>query len=151
MVPCGYRKDKNNKVDPHMRLMMCQLAIQDYFPKDYPVKVCDIEVQNGSSIPTYFMMKKLEEEHKGMEFHFLAGTDLIPGLSTWDEGQKLLDEIKFIIFSRRGYEKVLSSPHRDFQLPKTYEILNAKDNLIGMISSTEVRRRISIAKTEALG
>lgn len=63
MVPCGYRKDKNNKVDPQMRLMMCQYAIQDYFPKDYPVKVCDIEVQNGSSIPTYFMMKKLEEEH----------------------------------------------------------------------------------------
>lgn len=57
MVPCGYRKDKNNKVDPHMRLVMCQSAIQDYFPKDYPVKVCDIEVQNGSSIPTYFMMK----------------------------------------------------------------------------------------------
>ena len=67
---------------------MCQSAIQDYFPKDYPVKVCDIEVENGSSIPTYFMMKKLEEKHKdeNMEFYFLAGTDLIPGLVKWEEG-----------------------------------------------------------------
>lgn len=86
-----------------------------------------------------------------MEFFFLAGTDLIPGLIKWDEGQKLIDEIKFIIFSRRGYEKVLSTENRDFQLPKNYEIINAKDNLIGMISSTEVRRRISIAKTAAIG
>ena len=84
---------------------MCEQAIQDYFPKDYPVKACDIEVKNGSSIPTYYMMKKLEQEYKdqNMEFHFMAGSDLIPGLIRWEKGKEMLEEIKFIIFVRRGY------------------------------------------------
>lgn len=62
------------------------------------------------------MMKKLEEKHKeeNMEFYFLAGTDLIPGLVKWEMGQQLLDEIRFVIFSRRGYEKVLDAENRDY-------------------------------------
>jgi len=62
------------------------------------------------------MMKELEEKHKeeNMEFYFLAGTDLIPGLVKWEMGQQLLDEIRFVIFSRRGYEKVLSAENRDY-------------------------------------
>ena len=39
---------------------MVKLAIQDYFPVGYPVVVDDIEVKNGPSIPTYFLMKQLE-------------------------------------------------------------------------------------------
>ena len=37
----------------------------------------------------------------------MMGSDLIPGLITWDEGQKLIDEINFVIFERKGYESVL--------------------------------------------
>lgn len=72
-----------------MRLEMCKLSIQDYFPWDYPVKTCDIEVKNGASIPTYFLMKKLEEKYKenNMKFFFMMGTDLIPGLIRWEGGQ----------------------------------------------------------------
>jgi nicotinic acid mononucleotide adenylyltransferase len=61
MVPCGNRKDKNNKVSSEMRLQMCENAIKDYFPSNFPVKTCDIEVRNGESIPTYFLMKELEK------------------------------------------------------------------------------------------
>jgi len=39
---------------------MVKLAINDYFPDNYPVYAHNVEVQNGESIPTYFMMKKLE-------------------------------------------------------------------------------------------
>jgi len=47
-----------------MRLEMVERAIEDYFPRDFPIKVCDIEVQNGMSIPTYEMMRKLEKLHQ---------------------------------------------------------------------------------------
>ena len=41
---------------------MCEGAIKDYFPSNFPVKVCDIEVANGISIPTYPLMKRLEKD-----------------------------------------------------------------------------------------
>lgn len=89
-----------------MRLEMVQRAIDDYFPRGYPIQVSDIEVKNGESIPTYFLMKRLEEENikNNYEFHFIIGSDLIPGLLSWDCGKKLLSEINFVVFERKGFE-----------------------------------------------
>ena len=64
MVPCGARSDKNLRTNGEMRLRMVDRAIEDYFPRDYPVKVNSIEVDNGVTIPTYFLMKKFEEMYK---------------------------------------------------------------------------------------
>ena len=59
MVPCGTRDDKptTNMVTPQMRLEMTQIAIDDYFPKGFPVKTCDVEVKHGPMIPTYYLIK----------------------------------------------------------------------------------------------
>ena len=65
MVPCGDREDKQLRTNGEMRLKMVERAVEDYFPRGYPVSVHPIEVQNGKSIPTYFLMKKFEEIYKG--------------------------------------------------------------------------------------
>ena len=84
-------------------------AIEDYFPRGYPIKACDIEVQNGESIPTYYLMQRLQEMHsdQNMKFHFMLGSDLIPGLIKWDGGQNFIDEVNFVVFERKGYEHIL--------------------------------------------
>ena len=79
---------------------MVRLAVQDFFPPSIPIKVDDIEVKNGASIPTYFLMKELEKRHPDMNFYFMMGSDLLSTLNLWDEGPKLLEEINFIIFQR---------------------------------------------------
>ena len=85
-----------------------------------------------------------------MKFYFMGGSDLIPTLISWDNGQELIDEVNFIVFERKGYESVLDETvEKDYQLPKCMEVLKANQNLIGMISSTEVRKRIKAAKIEA--
>ena len=105
MIPCGVRTDKQLKTEAHQRLYMVERAIKDYFPEGYPIKTNDIEVANGPSIPTYFLMKELELKYgNAYKFYFMMGSDLIPGLIKWDEGQKLIDEINFIVFERKGYE-----------------------------------------------
>ena len=77
----------------------------------------------------------------------MMGSDLIPNLIEWDEGQKLIDEIRFIVFERKGFEHILDeSIPKSYQMPKHYVALRAGQNLVGMISSTEVRRRIREAK-----
>lgn len=54
-------------------------------------------------------MKKLEENYacQNMNFYFMMGSDLIPGLVNWDNGKELIDEINFTVFERKGYESVL--------------------------------------------
>ncbi len=52
-VPCGDRLDKKTGTPGPQRLEMTKKAIQDFFPKDYPVKVDDIEIKNKQTIPTY--------------------------------------------------------------------------------------------------
>ena len=57
MIPCGTREDKQLRTSGQMRLDMVERAIEDYFPRGYPVRAHDIEVKHGKSIPTYFLMK----------------------------------------------------------------------------------------------
>ena len=61
MTPCGWRKDKQLKTDPQTRLSMVETSIEDYFPRGFPVKSCDVEVNNGESIPTFFLIEQLEK------------------------------------------------------------------------------------------
>ena len=77
----------------------------------------------------------------------MIGSDLIPGLSSWNE--KMVTDVSFIIFDRKGYEHILNPDvPKDYQMPTNYVAVKAGDNLIGMISSTEVRKRITEAKQE---
>lgn len=43
---------------------MSNIAINDMFHPHFPVKVNDIEIRNGKTIPTYYLMKQLSEMHK---------------------------------------------------------------------------------------
>ncbi len=79
---------------------MVQTAVSDFFPSQLPIKVDDIEIKNMSLIPTYYLMKRLEKEHPDCAFYFILGSDLIPTLQAWDEGDKLITEVSYIIFQR---------------------------------------------------
>jgi len=39
------------------------------------------------------------------------GSDLVPGLHTWDDGDDLVESINFIIFERKGFESILDKSH----------------------------------------
>ena len=56
IVPCGLRPDKPHISKPEIRLAMTKLAINDFFPADTPVKIDPIEVENGPSIPTAYLL-----------------------------------------------------------------------------------------------
>lgn len=102
----------------------------------------DIEIENKQTIPTYFLMQKLAEKYGDEnEFHFIIGSDLISTLHLWHEGQKLIDEVRFVIYNRVGYdiEQYFSHPN----MPKKYIYKTETKNIFGEVSSTEVRKRIA--------
>ncbi|CDW84809.1 nicotinate-nucleotide adenylyltransferase [Stylonychia lemnae] len=133
LVPCGDRIDKN------VRTQGIHRALDIY-------QVSDIEIKNGEMIPTYHLMKKLEASFSD-KFFFVIGSDLIPTLNQWHEGEKLLQEIDFVIFNRIGYE-IMNDQDKKHLLPKNYEYQENYQSLLGMISSTEVRNRIKNTKQE---
>ena len=49
-------------------------------------------------------MKQLEASEPESEFHLVVGSDLLPGLLTWNEGEKFVKEIRFLIFNRQGHD-----------------------------------------------
>ena len=68
------------------------------------MKVDPIEVENGNSIPTVYLIDKLEEKYPDThEFAFIMGSDLIANLHYWDDGQRLINDMRCIVFLRKGY------------------------------------------------
>ena len=78
------------------------------------MKVDPIEINNGNSIPTYFLLEKLGKLHKGHEFHFIMGTDLLPSLHLWDEGAKFIKKHHFAILERTGSDNTNLRGHANW-------------------------------------
>ena len=69
------------------------------------------------------------------------GSDLIKSLHTWDEGERMISEMPMIIFRRKGYNIDNLFAHDNF--PRNDPIVvDEERSLIGVISSTEIRRRV---------
>ena len=107
LVPCGSREDKKGVSLSFDRLKMTQLAVNDFFCKEFPITVNDIEVRHGPMINSYTLIKQLQqqadEERKAKldevtdckepskHFYFVLGSDLIPSLDKWTEGKELIE------------------------------------------------------------
>jgi len=71
---------------------MTQLAFKDFFPKTFPIVIDPIEVDNGESIPTFYLLENYKKKFPSYQFWFVMGTDLIEGLHWWDDGLRLINE-----------------------------------------------------------
>jgi len=135
IIPCGTRPDKKITTSGEKRLEMVQILVDSFFERDFPIKVNDIEIRNKEYIPTYMLIKKLQEDPKNhnYDFYFIAGSDLLKDLDKWKYSDKIREEVKFLIFVRMGYklERRL--------LPKQYII---EYTSFVASSSTEIRKRV---------
>lgn len=121
---------------------MIQLAVEEFYPAGFPVRVDPIEIENGSSIPTVYLFDRLEQIYEGTHsFHFIMGSDLIKHLHWWDEGERIINEMKCVIFRRKGYNNDELISHPNFPKNNPVEV-DDSNSLIGVISSTEIRRRV---------
>ena len=103
-IPCGARPDKQNLSPPEHRLNMVRMAVEEFYPPGFPVKVDPIEIEHGPSIPTVYLFDELEQKYgETHTFHFIMGSDLIKGLHWWDDGERMINEMKTIIFKRKGF------------------------------------------------
>ncbi|EER05071.1 nucleotidyltransferase, putative [Perkinsus marinus ATCC 50983] len=142
MIPCGNRPDKDSQADVVTRLRMTQAAIEAVVPEEFPIKCCDIEVVNGSFIPTVFLMRRLRERHPDMTFRFVIGSDLPPTLLEWDHGDELIAENEFIVLPRPDSKPEYEWP-QGLKYVKVTDRVTANTALLTTdISSTAARNRL---------
>ena len=123
---------------------MTRAAVNDFFPPNFPVTVDSIEVENGDTIPTAYLMDRLQERYQSThKVYFVMGSDLLTNLHRWDDGQRIIEEMNLIVFRRKGYEEEEKDleQHPNF-LQNEPIVVGADQSLIGVISSTEIRRRV---------
>lgn len=100
LLPCSNkRRDKALKTEDEHRLNMLQLAAINN-PK---LVVDDFEMhQQGWEIDTYTTMKHYKEKSPKDNFYFIMGADLLVdiGSGLWTNGDKLINENKFIVMAR---------------------------------------------------
>ena len=96
------------------------------------VKINTKEIENGEIIPTYKLMRGFENEYPDYEFFFVCGSDLFPSMHLWEDGTKLKDEIKFLIFNRPGAPSL-----KDDEFPERYVQMDYSKSQ--KMSSTEIR------------
>ena len=142
LVPCGERTDKRNFTTPQQRFEMAQLAIADFYPNDFPVRVNPIEVENGAALQTANLMDRLNESYgRENSFHFLMGSDLIESMHEWQDGDRMIKEMATVIFLRKGYDNAMILSHKNFPQNATV-VVGEDESCVGDISSTMIRRRI---------
>ena len=131
VVPCGDRTDKHVLSPALLRLELARVAFPD-------CTILDIEVQHGPMIPTYFLMKQLEEHDSRVQF--LLATDLLPTLKDWEEPERLVSEVNFIVAPRPG-ATVAPDVLAEFRQRRNFSFIDSQLETT-QVSSTWVRNTV---------
>lgn len=99
ILPCYESMTKKQLKNSYHRLQMCQLAIKN--EPNYNIKICDFEIKNKLCCPTYdIILKFYESFDKENTYYFIIGMDNAIKIKSWENYQKLLEIMSFIVVSR---------------------------------------------------
>lgn len=102
LLPC-YKSLTNKKlVDTYHRLNMCKLAIEN--EPNYQIKLCDFEIKNKISGTSATVLTEFYKTvKKKNNFFFIIGMDNAINIELWEDYEKTLKLIPFIVIPRKGY------------------------------------------------
>jgi nicotinate-nucleotide adenylyltransferase len=116
------------------RLTMCQLAVAGMAG----FAVSDIELQRTE--PSYTIQTARALRSLGMtEVCWLIGADTVPQLPTWREPLALLDEVKFVVAARPGYDITWDG----VDLPYRFLRDSVVDTPLIDLSASQIRQRVA--------
>jgi len=143
IMPCHKSTTGKKLESDEHRINMCNIAINKL--NSSKIKLCLFEIENKLSGQTYDVMEKfckLYENNKNYKFYFVIGMDNALTINTWDNWEKLINMIPFIILNRNGYNKE-SNEYWFTKLPHVY----MKNIITQNESSTKIRNDIKNALT----
>lgn len=143
-IPAGHSPNKNetDMTSAKMRTDMVALAIAPY---PY-FRLSRMEVEAGETSYTYLTLSKLTEQYPDIQFYFIMGADSLDYFEQWRHPEIICQKSVILCAVRDGMdvsqiEKKISMLKGLFEA-EIYPIHGGKTD----ISSTELRRRISMQK-----
>lgn len=134
-----------SKMPPHkstcasdqQRFTMAQLALQG----ESKLETCDIEIQREGKSYTADSVNLLRKKFPEAELFYIIGSDVLPTIPYWYEGEKVFSEVEFMCFHRRG--QMFSCEHMLCGLTEGQKSrIHFFDASIPDISSKEIRERL---------
>jgi nicotinate-nucleotide adenylyltransferase len=97
----------------------------------------NLKVLDFNENPTYALatIEKAKAAYSGNEFFWLMGTNLVEEFSSWEQPEKVLQEVRLILFPVPGSE------HQKSELIDSSNPIRVEDNAIDL-SSTVVREKL---------
>jgi len=102
-------KGKKTLLAGHHRYAMVQIAVEDH-PR---LRACNIEFKMPQPSYTIDTLVRLEEKHPDHQFVVIAGTDIFPTFHKWKNYDTLLENYKFYIYRRPGFDPGTYASHRN--------------------------------------
>lgn len=101
LVPVGrHAFDKGRHlVDYAHRHRMCELAMEPFGER---ARVCDIEHRLPGTSRTVDTVDRLREEHPGLDFSLVMGTDLLAERHLWKDFDRLERTTPLVVIGRQG-------------------------------------------------
>ncbi|ATO51467.1 nicotinate (nicotinamide) nucleotide adenylyltransferase [Brevibacillus laterosporus] len=145
-IPCSsLRRDKILQTEDQHRLNMLQIALETCKNKKnrlgeplFEISTVEMNALPGETY-TYDTMNHFKKLYPQDEIFFIMGADLLEGISTWGNAEKLVKNNKFIVMAREGY-------HSDDLIAKDPLLRNNDENFRTMskgismgISSSYIR------------
>ena len=109
-VPCSSKRhDKKLQTEDIHRLRMLELALATCTNKTnskgdplFEISTVEMNALPGETY-TYDTMVHMRKKYPEDELFFIMGSDLLTGMSSWGNAEKLLTQFNFIVMSREGY------------------------------------------------
>lgn len=142
-VLSGFRKDKENLMDPDDRVAMTELMLPHQWrlgqESRLVVRYDDVYRKNT---PTIVYLEQTQRQYRDAKIVWFTGVDSVVPLADhngqcaiearWERGKELMEDWNFLILNRPGYQTPKT-------LPPNFEVL---DFPLPNISSSEIRQRI---------
>ncbi len=162
-IPSFIPPHKQEEIMPSavQRLEMVRLATSG----NSRFKVSDTEVKRGGKSYTIDTIESLIPQHPGTDLYFIIGLDSFLEIQTWKDWNRLLSLCSFVVLSRPGYSFAdlagigfMQGSIRDLEALDRREteraVIKSGSFTVYLerislydISSTDIRRRISQART----
>ena len=127
--------------DDDTRIEMCRIAIRDFSKAE----LCLIEFEREGKSYSYDTVSELKAKYPEEKFIFVCGGDMLVSFNRWYKYKELIKEIPFIAFRRSDIDNELFDKSAD-AMRKEGMRLTVKDEIIPLVSSTEIRNDFKAAK-----
>ncbi|WLR42356.1 nicotinate (nicotinamide) nucleotide adenylyltransferase [Bacillus carboniphilus] len=146
-LPCSSkRKDKKMNTDDEHRWNMLTMALEEEREREIVADSFEME-QDPWKITTYETMKHFKGQYPNDDVYFIMGADLLVdiGSGKWSNGEKLVEENKFIVMARDNIDMLRTISHspilRNNDDGTTFHLIDK--GLAMEISSSYIREEFS--------